>query len=659
VKWVADACQGFQVSSRTMVAAPRWGTAPAMPNRPSADPVALQLRREALAFALPDLRMSVWLMWLAILPVVALGWWRGQVAAVGITLLLCLANSVFRLRIARSAASLAQMNTAAVQRLEHQIERTALAAGLMWGLTGLLIYPHLGPTGTAMHVMIVAGSSALATFYLAPIGRSLAWLLVPMLLPLVAVNLVVPAVRSVPMAVLMLVYLVVMLAAGQRLRQTAQLAIRRGLEAAQANERLVLARDQAEQAMHATNRFLATMSHELRTPMNGVLGTLALLERSTLTPPQRRLLGLARLSGEGLMVVLNDVLDMSKIQADRLELRPSAASPLALAEAAVALFEPSAQQRGLALRLQVAAGPLPPAVWIDAQRLRQVLLNLLGNALKFTEHGEVLLQLQAEPAGDGQVRLRLAVQDTGIGIAQADQARLFEPFHQVDQGLQRQHGGTGLGLAISQRLVVAMGGRITLHSTPGEGSRFEFALTVPLAAPATLPARPAAAPPVDAGPGNPAAAPSHTAAAPLAGLQGRVLLAEENGVARALGEALLTTFGLQVQAVADGAQALAALRGPDPPDLLLLDARLPGLDPAALCQAWRSRHGLPADAPVPAVALSDDGDGPLAAAAEARDLAALGFAGRLARPYEPEQLHAVAARWLPLADQITTSAPGG
>jgi signal transduction histidine kinase/CheY-like chemotaxis protein len=344
------------------------------------------------------------------------------------------------------------------------------------------------------------------------------------------------------------------------------------------------AQAKAQAANQTKSDFLATISHEIRTPLNSILGFAALVRDDPgLSPESRRRLDLVGCAGRSLAEIVNDLLDFAKVEAGRLDLALAPISPADLLRDAVAIVSPAAQAKGLPLSVTVETigeGDQTALMALDETRLRQVLLNLLANALKFTARGEVAARLTIGPApGD----LRFEVSDTGIGIAPDVQARLFQRFSQADSSISRGYGGAGLGLAISKALVGQMGGEIGLASTLGEGSRFWVALSVEVVA------APAAA----------VLAPAELYAARPA----RVLLVDDHPMNRELGHALLTLAGCEVSTAEDGAQAVEAA-GLGGFDLILMDVHMPGMDGLAATRAIRA---LPApQGAVPIIALSAD-----------------------------------------------------
>lgn len=240
---------------------------------------------------------------------------------------------------------------------------------------------------------------------------------------------------------------------------------------------LQAARDKADAANAAKSNFLGVISHELRTPMNGVLGAAQLLEFTELTERQKEYVGVIRASGDGLMVLLNDILDLTKIEAGRMDLAPADVDMSDLTPRLIGPFKAQAEAKGLGFEMVIAGG-LPERVRLDPLRLAQIAHNLLGNAIKFTPQGSVRLSLTGERLSHSRARLTLAVADSGIGIAASDVERLFQPFTQVDGSSTRRFGGTGLGLSICQRLAGMMGGEITVASHPGHGSTFSLSIEV-------------------------------------------------------------------------------------------------------------------------------------------------------------------------------------
>jgi signal transduction histidine kinase/DNA-binding NarL/FixJ family response regulator len=370
----------------------------------------------------------------------------------------------------------------------------------------------------------------------------------------------------------------------------------------------------AEAATRAKSQFLAVMSHEIRTPMNGVLGMAHLLLDTPLSDSQRRQVEVLRDSGQALLAILNDILDFSKMEAGRLELVADDFDLARVVGSVQALMMPRAREKGLILHADVAPD-VPTALRGDAGRVRQVLLNLVGNAIKFTEAGEVRVDIMLAGPPTERVPLRIAVSDTGIGIAPEAQTQLFREFTQVDTSPTRRFGGTGLGLAICRRIVQAMGGQIGVESEPGAGAIFMVAVELERAQ-APLPVE------------------SETPAAAVAPL--RILLAEDHPVNRQVALGLLARHGHKVDVVADGAAAVEAARGGGY-DVILMDVHMPVMDGIEASRMIRQCPG--AAGRVPIVGLS---------ASVLKDETDLCFAAGmdefLAKPIDPAALTRVLAR---------------
>ena len=330
------------------------------------------------------------------------------------------------------------------------------------------------------------------------------------------------------------------------------------------------ARERAEFASRAKGEFLATISHEIRTPMNGVLGMLRVLRDTPLTSDQRAYIKTASDSAESLLLLLNDVLDLSKIEAGRLELEHAAFPPTNTIKAVADLMLARARDKGL--QFDVRVSDLPAAVVGDANRLRQILLNLVGNAIKFTERGRVELAVACPDRNESRATLQFTVTDTGIGIDSAALDRLFKPFSQVDASMSRRHGGTGLGLAISQRIAQAMGGMIQVQSTVSRGSCFKLTLPYELPEANRAPVANAAA----------------NFVTPT--LSGRVLVVEDDAVNQQVIDLFLKKMNLAPAFAADGEAAITAATR-EPFDLVLMDCQLPGIDGLEATRRIRERLG--------------------------------------------------------------------
>ena len=380
------------------------------------------------------------------------------------------------------------------------------------------------------------------------------------------------------------------------------------------------ARDQALEASRLKSEFLATMSHEIRTPMYSVIGMNELLLQTTLSDRQREYAEAVHISAEGLLAILDDILDFSAIEADKLLLHETDFDPRAVIEEVNEIFAAKMHAKGLTLRAFVA--PDVP-IWLrgDPRRLRQVLVNLVGNAVKFTDHGNIEIGVTVCETTEPGPILRFEVADTGVGIPQAAHQRLFQPFTQLDGSMARRYGGTGLGLAISKRLVELMGGEIGVESEFGKGARFWF--TAALKHPSDHPD----------GHQTERSHQGATEAEPAVLVPGvRILLAEDNLTNQRLAILQLERLGYVAKAVADGRAAVdAVIEDPDAFDLLLMDCQMPVMD--GFQAARVIRRAEPAGRHLPIIAMTAN-----AMHGDREACLAAGMDDYLSKPVRPTEL---------------------
>jgi two-component system sensor histidine kinase/response regulator len=388
------------------------------------------------------------------------------------------------------------------------------------------------------------------------------------------------------------------------------------------------AKQSAEETAQAKAEFLANMSHEIRTPMNGIIGLTSLLLDDAPTPAQREHLNLLADAGRSLLAIINDILDLSKVEAGKIDLESIAVSPAAIVGGALALVRSDAERKGLALDVTIAP-EVPPWVSGDPTRLRQILLNLLTNAIKFTEAGRVEIAVRCEP--DAAENVRFEVIDTGIGIAPESRHLLFEKFSQVDRSNARKFGGTGLGLAISRSLVEAMSGTIGVSSTLGAGSVFWFCVGLP------------AAQAPDATPPKPSSAQSALPAR-------RILVVDDNSLNLLLTKTMLVKDGHDVALVGNGAEAVAAVQD-EHFDLVLMDMQMPVMDGVEATRRIRALDGPAGRIPIVALSANVMSD-QIVSCHEA------GMNAHLAKPIDFDLLRRAVNRWA-IGDSaaITTGQP--
>ncbi len=523
--------------------------------------------------------------------------------------------------------------------------------GLVWGLAGLWMTPIENDLMTGLICASLVAASAIATFGLHADWIANAAYCGSVLLPGVMHLISRLDGFGVFGGIAMMGYMGLLLAVARR----AQLHIIELIRLRLTTDRISVERAQALQlARHQSavkSQFLATMSHEMRTPLHGILGLTKITTPATMT----KNLGLIQRSGMHLLDLINDVLDYSRIEAGHLQIDKKVVDLSVVIDDVIGITSTTAQAKGLRLDVRVE---LPRPCWVqcDPPRMRQVLLNLLGNAVKFTDHGVVRLVVSAGAFDTSQPMrtFKFEVEDSGIGIAPESLSRIFEAFHQVDNTFGRRYSGTGLGLTISREISRAMGGDITCSSVLGKGSVFTF--TVPMTNVDVL-VQPAA---------NAAAGTrSAVVAAPIesempmpdfkrGGHQPHVLLAEDNEVNAMVTEALLRRFGLTVEVVSDGASVVDKASSSERPDLVLMDCQMPGMDGFEATRQIRQHekaHGLPR---LPVVALTAN-----ALSGDRERCIEAGMDDHLSKPFDDARLASVLTVYLCTpATESTAITPG-
>lgn len=531
-----------------------------------------------------------------------------------------------------------QRTSSALQALERWrwrfIAGTALV-GLAWGLAGVLCFPH-GAFGHQFFLALVLcgmGVGAVAVF--ASDLRAFLAFLLPTMSPITVRFFLQGDSIYLALGSLSLVLMAALLLLARNLHRSLLESLRLRFENLDLVQHLTLAKNRAEEASRIKSQFLANMSHEIRTPMNGVLGMTELILGQELPEKARHYATQAHASAHALLTLINDILDLSKIEAGKVELEHIAFDPHRVVTEVAMLFAAEADKKGLqwcaALQPEV-----PHVLYGDPYRLRQVLTNLVANALKFTSHGTVRLEVRVSEAATADTcQLHFAIQDTGVGVPVDIQPQLFQPFSQGDGSMTRKYGGTGLGLVISKQLVELMGGHIGVQSSAGQGATFWFTSRF-------------GQPRAEASASGPLAAAVHclprdqgaTALEVTANVSHpRVLLVEDNAINQEITRAMLEFFGCQVDVAETAADALAAFDRVAY-EIILMDCQMPDMDGCEATLEMRRREGTGRRTPIIAVtahSMEDD---------RARCLAA-GMDDYLSKPFSQEDLERMVMRWLP------------
>ncbi|KAF0811634.1 Autoinducer 2 sensor kinase/phosphatase LuxQ [Andreprevotia sp. IGB-42] len=531
---------------------------------------------------------------------------------------LALATAFYRMALSRSY----RRATVDERNVDFWLKRyffSAPVSGLIWGV-GLVPF-MVGASDTLRFFIafVLGGMVAGAVPILSAVLPVLQIYAVMMIMPETIANLFGGGKYGGIFSVMSLLFLFGILRSAQFFNET----LTDSIKVAQDQRRLVAdlqrAREVSESASRAKSEFLANISHEIRTPMNGIVGMAQLLSHHPLDAESRQQVAVIQASTDALLSLVNDVLDFSRIESGHFGLDPAPFSPCRLLADLERMFQPQAGMRGVTLSIHLSERT-PPMLLGDAVRLKQVLVNLIGNALKFTPDGSVQVEADCWPGSDGAVVWTVAVRDTGIGVPLGKRTDIFEAFAQADSSITRRFGGTGLGLSISRKLVELMDGRIWVDDNPAGGSIFRFAVPLHEAA---VEAAPPILPRKDG---------------PL-----RVLLAEDNPVNRLVAERFLVLAGHQVSMAENGEQALGLLAYADanaePFDLVFMDVQMPVLDGLAATSRLRQRERLLRLPHLPVIALSAN------AGQEDREAClAAGMDDFLAKPFRQDELAQVLAR---------------
>ena len=590
-------------------------------------------QQQLLRMASKNLARSVPLLSLACALVAALGWETNNRGFALTVVALGLIVVIWRVVLAKRYLTDTPLNEDSVASAKRTMEANAAVAGLMWVVATLGIYPDLVDANRAAYAVLTCGSIGVAAFFMPLIGNSFRILTIMQMSALIGVSLVNDSSRSWPLVLIATTYGIAMHAGARTYAAMTAQSIRRGLEVEEANSALQLALASAAAANQAKSIFLANMSHEIRTPLTAVIGFSEDL-MDVDQPAAQRIEAISTIhrAGRHLLDVINGLLDLSKIEAERLELERVWVPLLPLIEEVAALARMQATDKGLAFNIEHHF-PIPIALRTDPLRVRQILLNLIANAIKFTDRGTVTVSVSHCAAAG---HLVVAVGDTGIGITGEQQARLFQPFSQADPSISRRFGGTGLGLALSRRLADLLGGTLDMHSEPGVGSCFRLSLpTGPDGAMLEGPQAPQCQPAQVRYGGQPAA------------VAGTILLAEDNLDNQRLIVRHVARLGATLDIAENGERAIEAVRARRY-DLVLMDMQMPVMDGLSAVRLLRAAGYDGAIVALTANATRSDMQSCLEAGCDAF----------LTKPVERSSLAELVRRFLPPAAADASSAQG-